>query len=189
MIAYKFLRSGAVGLVSGFGWPKPRGGAPGEWVESVGPLRACESGVHVCRGRDLPYWMHDELWTIEVDGEVVEAADMLIALRGRLLSRVDSWNPDRRTAFVEACRDRAAEHVARTPPARRTHGEAFMGHMGKYLRLQWTQLGALCAALAIASTTEGGDDDAAGAKALYRSEREWQARWLVEHLGLAHAPF
>jgi hypothetical protein len=133
--------------------------------------------------------MHDELWAIEVDGDGIEGPEMLIAPRGRLLSRVDSWNPDGRTAFVEACRDRTAEHIARTPPARRMHAEAFMGHMDKYLRLHWTQLGALCSALAIASTTEGGNDDAAGAKVLYRSEREWQARWLVGHLGLAHASY
>jgi hypothetical protein len=187
MMAYKFLRSGAIGLVSGFKWPEPRGETPGEWVGSVAPLRACASGVHVCRGRDLPYWMHEELWAIEVDGDMLEGAEMLIAPRGRLVARVAGWSPDGRTAFVEACRDRATLHIDRTPLARRAHADAFMGHMDNYLRLQWTQLGALCAALAIASTTEGGNDDMAGAKALYRSEREWQARWLVAHLELPHA--
>jgi len=184
MIAYKFLRSGAKGLVSGFRWPTPQGGSPGEWVHATSPIRECEAGIHVCRAMDLPYWMCDELWAIEVDGEVVEGTDMLIAPRGRLLHPLSGWTRAGRTRFVEACRDRAARIIAETSGERRQHADAFMGHMDNYLRLEWTQLGALCAALAIAST-RGGPDDTAVVKAAYWNERAWQSQWLVESLGLA----
>jgi hypothetical protein len=55
--------------------------------------------------------------------------------------------------------------------------------MDNYLRLELTQLGALCAALAVASTAEAGGD-AAATQAAYHGERAWQSRWLVENLGL-----
>jgi hypothetical protein len=184
MIAYKFLKAGAVGLVSGFRWPTPTGGSPGAWVDSAAPLQECESGVHVCRAEDLPYWMYDELWAIEVDGETVEGVNMLIAPRGRLLYLMSGWNRPGQTAFVEACRDRAIALVSEAPVERRGHAYAFLGYMATYLRHELTQLGALCAALAVASTAEAGNDTAP-VKAAYHTERLWQSQWLVENLGLS----
>jgi hypothetical protein len=184
MIAYKFLKSGAKGLVSGFRWPTPDVGSPGEWVHATSPIRECEAGIHVCRAMDLPYWMCDELWAIEIDGDVVEGTDMLIASRGRLLRLFSGWTRAGQTRFVEACRDRAARILDEVPVERRQHADAFMGHMDTYLRLESTQLGALCTALAIASTC-GGPNDTGAVKSAYRNERAWQSQWLVDNLGLA----
>jgi hypothetical protein len=184
MMAYKFLKAGAVGHVSGFAWPRPEGDAPGPWVESTPPVRQCASGVHVCRAPDLPYWISDELWAIEVEGPIVEGLNMLVARRGRLCYPFPGWTRAGRNRFVEACRDRAAARVGDAPPERRKHADAFMGHMDTYLRLEWTPLGALCAALAIASTSEGGGERPEPTKAAYRRERQWQARWLVDELHL-----
>jgi hypothetical protein len=184
MIAYKFLKSGAVGLVSGFRWPAPNGDSPGDWVNAASPIRECDAGIHVCRAADLPYWMCDELWAIEIDGEIIEGTDLLIASRGRLLYRLQGWTRPGQKRFVEACRDRAARIIDQAPAARRHHADAFMGHMDNYLRLEWTQLGALCTALAIATTCSEPDDTAA-VKSAYRSERAWQAQWLVDNLDLA----
>jgi hypothetical protein len=183
MIAYKFLKAGAVGLVSGFRWPTPTGDSPGAWVEAQGPLRECESGIHVCRAGDLPYWMYDELWATEIDGEIVEGINMLVAARGRLLYPLTGWTRRGQTTFVEACRDRAISVVREAPPERRKHADAFLGHMDNYLRLERTQLGALCAALAVASIADAGADSAA-TKAAYHGERAWQSHWLVANLGL-----
>ena len=188
MIAYKFLKAGAVGLVSGFQWPKPRGEAPGGWVQARGPVRECESGIHVCRPGDLPYWMFDELWAIEVEGEMVPGLDMLIAPRGRLLGMLPGWSAPGRVRLIEACRDRMAEHIARVPSERRAHADAFMGHMDGYLRNGWTQLAALCSAMAIASTVDappGSAEQKAATRGVYRGERAWQAEWMVRELGLA----
>lgn len=184
MIAYKFLKNGAIGLVSGFRWPTPDGDAPAQWVDGDRPLQPCVSGIHACRAADLPYWMHDELWAIEVEGDLVDDVDMVVAPRGRLLRRFDAWSRTGRRRFVEACRDRAADVIAGTPQERRHHADAFMSHMDKYLRYERTQLGALCTALAIASTARDGERDPAPVRALYRSERAWQAKWLIEELDL-----
>jgi hypothetical protein len=183
MIAYKFLKLGAVGLVSGFRWPTPTGDSPGAWVEAEVPLRECESGIHVCRAGDLPYWMYDELWAIEIDGETVEGINMLVAPRGRLLYPLTGWTWQGRTTFVEACRDRASSLVREAPAERRKHADALLGHMDNYLRLELTQLGALCAALAVASLADAGSDTTA-TKASYHAERVWQSQWLVANLGL-----
>ena len=78
MIAYKFLGAGAVGTYSGFAWPV------GEWVDVDLPLVPSRRGVHACRVLDLPYWLDDELWVVELDGEIAEQERMVVAERGRL---------------------------------------------------------------------------------------------------------
>ena len=60
MIAYKFLRSGRIGPFSGYRWPEP-----GAWVDASG-TDPCRRGVHACRTADLPWWLADELWEIEL---------------------------------------------------------------------------------------------------------------------------
>jgi hypothetical protein len=84
--AYKFLRSGAVGPFTGFRWH------PGTWVEADA-ASPCESGIHACRVEDLPFWTGDELWEVELDGEVVAGQRKLVARRGRVVRPVDAWSP------------------------------------------------------------------------------------------------
>ena len=69
--------------------------------------------MHACTGRQLLDWIDDELWTIELGGEIVEGDDMLVAERGRLIRRVESW--DARTAgeFSEACAWRSRDYALR----------------------------------------------------------------------------
>src|SRR5437660_664030 len=62
MIAYKFLRAGRIGPFSRFAWPEP-----GVWVRASASDR-CRRGIHACRMRDLPWWLGQELWEIELDG-------------------------------------------------------------------------------------------------------------------------
>jgi hypothetical protein len=113
VIAYKFLTGGAVGRFSEFAWPGPAGGEPGEWVEIDRPLEECSSGIHACRVIDLPAWIDDELWLVELGGEIRESESMVVAERGRLLRRVDAWSERTATAFVEACALRAREQAFR----------------------------------------------------------------------------
>jgi hypothetical protein len=82
--AYKFLREGRVGPFTGFRWE------PGTWVEIGGPV-LCDRGVHACRPADLPFWINDELWEVELDGDVVAGERKVVAPRGRLVRRVDAW--------------------------------------------------------------------------------------------------
>jgi hypothetical protein len=82
--AYKFLRDGSVAPFTGFRWE------PGRWVETAEAV-PCEQGVHACRVDDLPFWVNDELWEIELAGDVIAAGRKLVAPRGCLVRRVDAW--------------------------------------------------------------------------------------------------
>jgi hypothetical protein len=106
MIAYKFLRAGQIGPFSGTEWPRH-----GE-VEATGPLLPCRNGVHACRIDDLAYWLDDELWEVELLGEIVEERLKLLAQRGRLVRPLDSWNAGTRRTFAEWCLQRVAVHAA-----------------------------------------------------------------------------
>jgi hypothetical protein len=103
MIAYKFLRPGAVAPFSGQRWPVPADGEPGEWVRD---------GVYACERRHLPLWIWEELWEIELGGDVEAHDQKLRARRGRLVRRVAPWSPDGAKAFARACAARAAHHAA-----------------------------------------------------------------------------
>ena len=67
MLAYKFLSGGGTGVLSGFRWPV------GEWVTVEGELVPARRGVHACRTGDLARWLDEELWAVELDGELLEA--------------------------------------------------------------------------------------------------------------------
>ena len=81
---YKFLRRGSVGPFSGRVW------RIGEWVAAEGRLEACRNGVHVCRPGDLPYWLADELWQVEVEGEQIEHDQKLVVRRARIRAGAQS---------------------------------------------------------------------------------------------------
>jgi hypothetical protein len=84
VIAYKFLASGRTGPFTGFVWPE------GEWVTA--PSSREGAGVHACRTADLPFWIDDELWRVELSGPVVEREMQIEARRGRLAGQVESWD-------------------------------------------------------------------------------------------------
>ena len=117
MIAYKFLCRGGVGLFSGFAWPLPSGDAPGEWVSVHGPLRESASGIHACRVADLAGWLDDELWRVELGGQIAAQETTVVSRRARLLARVAEWDGETADAFTTACvmreRDRAVEALRR----------------------------------------------------------------------------
>ena len=117
MIASKFLSRGATGLYSGFSWPTPRGAAPGAWVEVAGPLVAGMNGIHACTPNEIVNWIDDELWLVELDGEITEHEGVLAARRGRLLLRVGTWDAAAADGFTLACvlsaRDHAVSALAR----------------------------------------------------------------------------
>jgi hypothetical protein len=111
MIAYKFLRPGAVAPFSGFAWPTPEDGEPGAWVETALVGGMCRGGVHACALDDLTRWMAEELWEMELAGEVETGAYKLRASRGRLLRPFAGWESataDLAADCLARARDRAA---------------------------------------------------------------------------------
>jgi len=178
--ALKFLRAGAVGPFSGAAWPVPgNGGEPGAWLGADGAPSLCRSGVHACRPADLPLWICEELWRVELGGEVTAAPDKLVAPRGRLLGRVEAWDAAAADELAGACVTRAvalgeagdgyaadAAGCARDA-SRRDGAPAFAA-------------AATCAYIAAhAAAAAAGDPDA------YAAERAWQAGWMAERLGLS----
>jgi hypothetical protein len=105
MIAYKFLQAQRVSPFSGFKWQ------PDEWVRVDGPLVPCQSGVHACNTDQLAYWLMDELWAIELAGEIQVDELQLVAERGRLAGRIDSFG-ETSAELAELCLRRVALHAA-----------------------------------------------------------------------------
>jgi hypothetical protein len=201
MFAYKFLRAGHVGPFSGFRWP-----GPGVWVRTGADLAQCRSGIHACRTGDLPWWLGEELWLVELQGDVRFEKHKVVALAGRLRSRIERWTPACAQEYADACawraRDRAvqalaragqldaAEDVARSPTlddllvlARRLTAEL----PDSRISLTIAGDGAVRALTGAAPTSAYIAAHAAlrvDGPAAYVAERAWQARWLVQRLGL-----
>jgi hypothetical protein len=175
VIAYKFLREGAIGPFSGVAWPKPEGGRPGAWLEVDGPLDACANGVHACPVEALACWFVDELWTAELDGELLSEGSVLVARRGRLLEPITRW-PAVAPAFAAECSERARERAADHPGDARLvefAGDA-ESHAAQAADPQQAILAAYCAAVAADILQPGG----------FGSERAWQSKLLAAHLDL-----
>ena len=157
MIAYKFLRSGSVGLFTGYEW------RPGEWVDA-GVADPCRVGIHACRVVDLPYWLAAELWEVELDGAVVEEERKVVAPRGRLVRRIDGWDEAAAAEFRESCVERAQS----TAP----------DYAGDVAMIAGSGRTALTGFVAARGAEMNGGVDA------YFRERKAQADWLASRLSL-----
>jgi hypothetical protein len=112
MIAYKCLCAGGIAPFSRYAWPLPRAWRPGAWVVAPIAPTTCRSGVHACRVPDLPWWLQDELWEVELDGEVTAGRHKVMASRARLTRRVKAWDAAAAQRFADACARRARDHAA-----------------------------------------------------------------------------
>jgi hypothetical protein len=201
VIAYKFLRAGRVGPFSGFRWP-----APGLWVHASDTVIPCREGIHACRVQDLPWWLAEELWEIELDGGVQPGEHKVIAHAGRLRSRVAAWTPECATEYGEACAWRARNHAMEAlrrggheEPAQALATCESLEQLRQLARELAKQLpdtrimltvarGGAFRALTDAAPTSA-YIAAHAAKRLdgpssYDTERAWQSRWLTARLGL-----
>ena len=159
MDAYKFLGPGRYSLLTGFRWPV------GEWVEVRGPLVASQNGIHGCRVADLPHWLDEVLWRVELGGDLIQAERTVVARSGRLLEPVTAWTARVQSEFASACaaRDRGlgpADAAAGWVPSA---GAAYIAAHGAGLEAE----------------AAGGDYEEG-----FAAERAWQARWLADRLGL-----
>ena len=204
-IAYKFLRAGRTGHFSGFEWPKP-----GIWVRTDNGTVPCRRGIHACRVRDLPWWLTDELWEIELDGEVKVQEHKVVASAGRLRSRVEGWTRACAQDYAEACawraRDRAAQAMTRA--GHQTGAElltscssletVLAAARALAAELPDTRVSLTIAADGVARALSGTAPTSAyiaahaagrvDGSAGYAAERAWQSRWLVDRLGLRSGP-
>jgi hypothetical protein len=126
----------------------------------------------VCRSFDLAYWLHDELWETEMDGEQIEGIDCLVVRRARLVRRIDAWHQGGATRFAEACAAHAADLIG-TPDGAPENVRAYIDDALYSARNGYVAAGAFVAALAVGKL--GDPSDEVGA---YRRERVWQADWI-----------
>lgn len=180
MIVYKFLCAGGIGPFSGYRWPLPDAGAAGPWVASGPAAVVCDRAVHACRPRDLPWWLHDELWEAELDGTVTPGRHKVMAPRGRLLRRVEGWDAGCAQRFADACAQRARDHAAtfldQTGDSERTRRAGAMANDAA----RRARSGHAVVAGYIAAHVAGQVD---GAEAM-DAERAWQSEWLCAALSL-----
>ena len=202
MIAYKFLRAGRIGPFSGFRWPEP-----GVWIHAADDdVAACRRGIHACRPQDLPWWLADELWEIQLDDQVQVDEHKILARAGRLGLRIEGWTPACADQYAQACawraRDRAIQALTRTKHEQAASRLAACTTLDE-VRVEAAQLaeqlpdtrisltiarGGAVRALTGAPATSAYIAAHAAMRldgpAAYTAERNWQARWLVERLGL-----
>lgn len=168
MIAWKFLAPGAIGPFSRVAWPTPTGGIPGLWLEAQ--VHPCASGLHACEAPDLPFWLHAELWEVELEGPVVRAGRKVVAPRGRLIRRIDAWDRRAMHDFCEDCETRVEEYAVQSDEA------------AEYV-IDLADDVEDCHAAA-AGNDASRAAQAAGGSVLRNTERIAQSRFLVARLGL-----
>ncbi len=117
------------------------------------------------RAADLPHWASQELWTVELDGELTERTHSIVAARARVVERVPAWDAEAAAAFVDAC-------LTRRPELATDAG------------------GNPCTAGYIAAHAAGVVAEEAGQSyaAAYDAERAWQSQWIADRLGLPATP-
>lgn len=172
MLAYKFLRAGAVGPFSGFPWPRPGPEGPGPWVEAAPFRGGCGGGIHGCDADHLVYWLDRELWLVELGGDVAVADKKLIAPRGRLVRHAVAWDEPLARALADACIARARELADATTGEGAALARGYLADAILYSTLD-VSASLFCAAHA-ALTEEA-----------FARERTWQSRWLAAHLELS----
>lgn len=190
MLAFAFLRRGAVARLSGLAWPRPADGAPGSWIEAAPGSDA----VRGCRAADLPYWIDEELWRVELAGSLSEREHLVIAERGRLVARVAAWDDACAAEFVEHCARRAADaagldaagslgELERAARAAADGPAALVADIVAYARdAGGGGPGAAVAGYIAAHALAGGDRHAPGYAERFAAERARQAAWLSERL-------
>jgi hypothetical protein len=131
--------------------------------------------VHACTTDSLAYWFDDELWTVELDGDLLDGGSVLVAQRGRLVSPVDGW-PDVSRAFGDDCAVRALALSVSAPGNTRVEGLAAEAaeHAAQAAVPRHAVIAAYAAAVAADVVEPGGFD----------AERKRQSRALADLLGL-----
>lgn len=100
---YKFLTSENRGTFSRFDYSEylPVASKPGKWLPKIYKLEFCKSSYHAFRARDILDWCDEQLYEVELRGEIVEYANTVIAQQMRFIRKINSWNE--KTAKLFAC--------------------------------------------------------------------------------------
>jgi hypothetical protein len=209
MEALVSLRAGGRSALGSLVWPAP-GSEGGSWVAAG--VDGEPRDVRGFEASQLPWWLDDEIWVVELAGQVQASGRILLAERARLVRRVEGWDAEAQDAFVAACGGRVAELAAAALEREGRSSEAAKLRSADDLEsaageLEGVAGAALLAGLArdvffyhrdagrgargagtagyiAAHAAGGGDKTARGYDAGFEAERRWQAEWLSGRLGL-----
>lgn len=98
MHAYAFLGSGATSYLTGLKWPEP-----GRWLERG------DNAIRACSDDQLSWWLDEQLWEVELEGDVRSLGRALTAPRARLVRRVEAWSDATAAELVAVCARRARD--------------------------------------------------------------------------------
>ena len=77
---------------------------------SAAPFQTIErAGIHAASTEQLPQWLGDEMWEIDLGGQVLTEEPALVASQARLRRRIDAWDEATRRRFAETCLARARD--------------------------------------------------------------------------------
>ena len=157
---------------------------PGEWMPEVqGELVLCKNAYHLCRERDLIYWIGPALYEAEADSDKIEdnvPPETKIGVRRvRLLRRVETWNDRTARLFAIWCAREALRLIDN--PDQRSVAACDIAERHANGQATQEELTAAGAAARAAARAAAGDaaGDAAGAAA-----GDAQTKKLIEMLGL-----
>jgi hypothetical protein len=176
------------------------------WVRADAATDPCGRGIHACRTHDLPWWLADELWEIELQGQVRVDAHKIVAAAGRLGSRVERWTPMCAQEYADACAwrvrgstiqgltDAGYEHAADKLSMCATLDQLLIAARRLVEDLPDARIPLTIAADGAVRALSGAAPPTAyiaahaalrvGGPAGYAAERAWQSRWLRQRLGL-----
>lgn len=148
-------------------------------MRANGQIGLCVNGIHASSTAQLPQWLGDEVWEVELGGEILRTEPALVAARARLVRRIEEWHAGARLAFCEDCALRARDVATRYPAG----AEIYTGKIEPFTALgmaaavgYWT---ALLTGEAATGQRAGTQYDGAVA-----GERAAQAAWLRRELEL-----
>jgi hypothetical protein len=176
--AYKVLNDGRSAF-TGWAWPLPSGETPGEWVQATGQIGLCVNGIHASNTAQLPQWLGDEIWEVELDGEILRVDPALVATRARLIRRVQEWNEPARMAFCEDCAHRARGIATRSGAGTEIYEEKIAPFTVRGMAAAVGYWTALLTGEAATGQRAGTEYDVA-----FAAERDAQAVWLRRELDL-----
>jgi hypothetical protein len=165
--------------------------------------------VFACRVPDLPWWLADELWEVQLEEPLRELDTQVASTAGRLVRRVEPWDEAAVLDYGIACahRARALAVAALRQDGRVEEAEALAGAEGivQLARLAGQLAGearirksANLAGYVAESATRASQGAAAAAASIaanaavmaqgnptaFELEREWQSRWIAQRTGL-----
>src|SRR3990170_3951984 len=84
----------------------------GRWRSVKGELVPCESGLHLCRLKDLRDWLGPQIWIAEYEGERLDSGNKVVVRRARIVERTP-WNDRTARLFACDCAERALRRARR----------------------------------------------------------------------------